>query len=90
LDQHPSEPLSGWHSEDVKAAVRKRGHTLVSLARKNRLSDSYLRNTLMRPLYRGEQIIARFVGVPAELIWPERYHADGTPKNRKRRHRRRA
>lgn len=70
----------GLHPEDIKAAIRKRGTTLVRLARQNRLSESYLRNTLLRPLYRGEQIIARFIGVPAHLIWPDRYHADGTPK----------
>lgn len=85
MDRDNSRLLSGWHAEDVKAAIRKRGITVTELALKNRLSESYLRNALIRPLYRGEQIIARFLGVPAQSIWPDRYHADGTPKHRKHR-----
>ena len=84
MKRHPAQPLEGWHSEDVKAAIRKRGVTLTGLARRNRLSESYLRNVLLRPLPRGEEIIARFIGVPAHVIWPKRYNADGTPKNRRR------
>jgi Ner family transcriptional regulator len=75
-------PLSGWHPEKVKAEVRMKGLTLTDLARRNGFSDSYLRSTLIRPLYRGEQIIARFLGVPAKEIWPQRYDARGLPKNR--------
>lgn len=71
--------LSGWHPEDVKAAIRKKGKTLSDLSRDNDYSDAYLRNALMRPLYDAEQIIARFIGVPAKLIWPDRYNKDGTP-----------
>lgn len=62
-----------------------RGETLSSLARRHGFGDSYLRNVLIRPLYRGEQIIARFLGVPANQIWPARYHTDGTPKSRRAR-----
>jgi Ner family transcriptional regulator len=69
--------LSGWHPEDVKAAVRKRGETLTSLSLKNGFSESYLRNALMRPLFDGEQIIARFLRVSAAAIWPDRYDANG-------------
>lgn len=72
-------PLSGWHPEDVKAAIRKKGVTLTSLALQHRFSEAYLRNTLMRPLYEGEQIIAKFLRVPAQQIWPDRYNDDGTP-----------
>jgi Ner family transcriptional regulator len=75
--------LSGWHPEDVKAAIRKKGVTLTELALRNGFSESYLRNALRRPLHDGEQIIARFLKVPAEQIWPDRYDADGTPNYRK-------
>ena len=66
-------PLSGWHVEDVKAAIRKKGQTLSSLSRMHRLSDSYLRGTLIRHRPRGEAIIASFLGVHPWDIWPERY-----------------
>ena len=72
--------LSGWHPEDVKAAVRKRGHTLTSLSLAHHFSPAYLRAALRRPLYEGEQIIARFLGIAPYAIWPERYHRDGTSK----------
>jgi Ner family transcriptional regulator len=78
-----SPPLSGWHAEDVKAAIRKQGVTLTDLARANGFGESYLRNTLMRPLYEGEQIIARFLRTPAETIWPDRYDANGKPNYRR-------
>lgn len=68
---------SGWHPEDVKAAIRKRGQTLTSLSVLNGFSGAYLRNVLRRPLYEGEQIIARFLGVPPYTIWPDRYYRDG-------------
>ncbi len=69
--------LSGWHPEDVKAAIRKRGKTLSDLSRDHQFSEAYLRNALCRPLFEAEQIIARFLGVPAQEIWPDRYNTDG-------------
>lgn len=69
--------LSGWHPEDVKAAIRKKGHTLSSLSRSHGYSAAYLRNALQRPLFEGEQIIAAFLGVSPYSIWPDRYFRDG-------------
>jgi len=71
--------LSGWHPEDVKAAIRKKGITLTELSLRNGFSECYLRQALIRPLLDGEKIIARFLKTPAHEIWPDRYDADGTP-----------
>jgi Ner family transcriptional regulator len=68
-----SKTLSGWHAEDVKAAVRKKGSTLTELSRAHGYSDSYLRGTLIRHRPLGEVIIAGFLGIAAGEIWPERY-----------------
>lgn len=65
--------LSGWHPEDVKAAIRKKGETLTSLALRHDKSESYLRSTLIRPLFDGEQIIASFLQLAASRLWPSRY-----------------
>ena len=65
--------LSGWHAEDVKAAIRKKGTTLTALSRKHGYSDSYLRGTLIRQRPYGETVIAQFLGVSPAEIWPERY-----------------
>ena len=64
-----------------------RGQTLVGLARKNHLSESYLRNALARPLYRGEQIIAAFLQLRPHEIWPDRYDESDTPIYQLRRER---
>jgi Ner family transcriptional regulator len=69
----PARSLSGWHPADVKAAVAKKGWTLAALALANGFHESYLRQALIRPLFEGEQIIAKTIGVAASLIWPQRY-----------------
>ena len=79
--------LSGWHAEDVKAAIRKKGQTLSGLSKAHRYSDSYLRGALIRPLPRGEAIIANFLGLRPQDIWPDRYDSDGMPKTARRRRR---
>jgi Ner family transcriptional regulator len=74
--------LSGWHAEDVKAAIRKKGLTLSALSKLHHYSDSYLRGTLIRRRPRGEEIIAQFLGVSPAEIWPDRYRADGPRKKK--------
>ncbi|HEX3808373.1 MAG TPA: helix-turn-helix transcriptional regulator [Rhizomicrobium sp.] len=81
-DSRVTIPISGWHAEDVKAAIRKKGQTLSGLSRLHHLSDSYLRGTLIRRRPRGEAIIANFLGVRPADIWPERYNAVGKPLRR--------
>lgn len=68
---------SGWHKEDIKAAIRKRGSTMSELARQRKLPPSTVRNALIRPVYSGEVAIAEFLGVPAHELWPERWTKDG-------------
>jgi Ner family transcriptional regulator len=79
-----TQSFSGWHPADVKAAIQKRGFSLTALALLNGYSEAYLRMTLQRPMPRGEAIIARVLGVPAKLIWPDRYDANGRPRSTRR------
>lgn len=65
-----------WHSADIIAALRKRGTSLAATSREAGLSSSTLANALVRPWPKGEQIIARAIGVDAAEIWPERYYDD--------------
>lgn len=82
--ESPRQPaLSGWHPEDVKAAIRKRGVSLSELSVRHGFSDAYLRNALQRPIYDAEQIIAAFIGEQPQVIWPDRYDADGNPNHAK-------
>ena len=68
-----------WHPEDVKAAVRKTGVTLTSLALQHGLSESAVRQTLRRPMPRVEAIIAAHLGIRPQAIWPSRYDRRGRP-----------
>lgn len=67
----------GWHREDIKAAIRKRGTTVTQLALDNGLSDSACRVALVRPSPAGESVIASFLGVPLQVLWPDRYDPYG-------------
>lgn len=67
-----------WHSEDVKAAIRKKGSTLTALAKAHGISAQALsRAILERSSARAEIIIAEFLGVRPALIWPSRYNERG-------------
>jgi Ner family transcriptional regulator len=70
---------SDWHREDVKAAVRKSGTTLVALALTNGFTETTVRKALDRPSPRAEAIIARQLGVTPQTIWPSRYDSAGNP-----------
>lgn len=67
----------GWHREDIKAAIRKRGKTMNDLARERGLRPSTVRNALSRPVSSGEVAIAEFLGVAAHELWPDRWTPEG-------------
>lgn len=72
----------GWHPEDIKAEIRKRGVTLTQLALNHDLPDHACRAALYRPHYLAELVIAEFLGVPARQLWPSRFNPDGTRRHR--------
>jgi len=67
----------GWHAEDIKAAVRKKGRSLKALALGNGLSESACRASLCRPQPAADKVIAEFLGVPLFKLWPDRYGRNG-------------
>ena len=71
---------TGWHREDIKAAIRKTGSTLTSLSRQHGYEASAVHKTLGQQWPAVERIIADFLDIPAQNLWPDRYHADGTPR----------
>ncbi|MDA0262128.1 MAG: helix-turn-helix transcriptional regulator [Proteobacteria bacterium] len=74
--------VKGWHHEDIKAAIRKRGITLNELSLAAGLNECVARHALRRPLISGERAIANFLGVPAQELWPHRYNPDGSRRRR--------
>lgn len=67
----------GWHPQDIKAAVWKRGMTLSKLALDNGLDDSACRASLLRPQPEADRVISAFLGVPLHKLWPDRYDEAG-------------
>jgi len=76
-------PVKGIHRFHISAAVRAAGTTLTQLALDHGLNEAFLRNTLQSFNARGQEIIAEHLGIPAHIIWPDRYSADGTPNKGK-------
>jgi len=62
-----------WHWADVKAALEKRGYTLVSLAEMHDYAPSSLTVVKGKSWPAAEKIIADAIGVDVSEIWPSRY-----------------
>jgi Ner family transcriptional regulator len=62
------------HVEDIKAALRKQGWTLASIAKELDVGPSAVSHALTRQRSRRiEQVIASKLGVPPHEVWPQRY-----------------
>lgn len=71
-----------WHSEDIKAAIRKTGLSLQQLAVRHGYSASAVRVALSRPWPAVQSIIAAHLQCLPEHLWPSRYGTDGQPLRR--------
>ena len=69
--------FSSWAPPVIKAAIAMRGSTLTKLATDNGLNPSACRQSLLRPQPRADKVISRFLGVPLNVLWPERYDEFG-------------
>lgn len=70
----------GWDPQDVLFAVRKRGSNLQRLGLENGFFRHTLHKSLTSRFPRAHQVIADFLGVPRQVIWPQFYHPNGEPK----------
>ncbi|MGF1567005.1 MAG: transcriptional regulator [Nodosilinea sp.] len=62
------------HVEDIKAALRKQGWTLTSIAKELNIGTSAVSHALTRQRSRRiEQVVAGKLGLPPHEIWPQRY-----------------
>lgn len=71
-----------WHKADIKAALHRTDRSLRSVA----IAAGYdkpdtLNQALRHPYPKAERLIAEAIGVSPKVIWPSRYHADGTSKS---------
>ncbi len=78
----PKKPASqDWHRADIVAAFRKRNTTLARYSRQCGYTSTWLAQATGRPYPKAERVIAEFLGISPQTIWPSRYHADGTPRS---------
>lgn len=68
---------TGWHPEDIKAAIRKKGGSLADFSVNYGLSESGLSKALKTPNKAAELAISRLLNVGLHELWPERWTADG-------------
>ncbi|HYH17539.1 MAG TPA: helix-turn-helix domain-containing protein [Azospirillum sp.] len=70
-----------WHKADIKAELEKRiGKSLAQLDAEHGLPVGTCSAALRRPHPQGEAVIAALLGVAPVMLWPSRYHRDGTRK----------
>lgn len=62
-----------WFPSRVVGEIKIRGGSLRGLSRANGLQADTLRNALYRHCPKYERIIAEYLKVPVEKIWPSRY-----------------
>lgn len=62
-----------WTSNRILSEIRDRDMTLEKLAIKHDRNPNSFRHIWKRPNSINERIIAEFIGVPVEELWPERY-----------------
>ncbi|VVE68753.1 hypothetical protein PAN31117_03050 [Pandoraea anapnoica] len=67
----------GWHKEDIKAAIRKKGINMTKLAKMFGIPPSNVRNACVRPVASGEKAISAFIQVPLYVLWPDRWTPEG-------------
>jgi len=71
-----------WHHEEVKAQIRKRGITMKNLSEIHGYKEDACRRAIKQPWPAVERIIADFLGLKPQAIWPSRYDAAGRPVSR--------
>jgi lambda repressor-like predicted transcriptional regulator len=73
-------PIQNTHPEDLKAAIRKSGVTLVGLSRELGYSDPAVGMALGRRWHEVRVGIAKHLGKSLHDLWPEDYFADDRPR----------
>lgn len=68
---------SGWHPQEIISAVRIKGSNLQRLGREHGFSRVTFNRATKECFPRAHTIIADFLGVPRQTIWPQFYNEKG-------------
>ena len=63
--------------EEIRYLLAREGFTFADVDRMHGLHPGTARNSARKPYANGEKAISQTLGLPARLIWPSRYEADG-------------
>lgn len=67
-------PATDWSKAAIKCAIEEKGVSMAQLARANGYEKPRtFYNVLRMPYPKVERIVAEFLGVTPETIWPSRY-----------------
>jgi Ner family transcriptional regulator len=72
-------PRKGWHPEDIKCELRKRGWTMSRVSREHGYSSRAAERALYIPWPAVERIIAELLERKPWELWPDRYDEYGRP-----------
>jgi Ner family transcriptional regulator len=75
----------GWHPQDIMAAVRKRGTSLQALARNHGFAPTTFNKALKHRFPNAHAVIASFIGIERQKLWPQYYDGDGNLRGKSRR-----
>ena len=62
-----------WDKHAIKAELHRRGMTLTALATREGINPKSFRGVWARTHRKAEAALAKFLGVPVEDLFPERY-----------------
>jgi Ner family transcriptional regulator len=75
-------PISkDWAIWQIIGAVRETGTNISQLSASLGYAKATLKNALYGPCPKYERLIAEHLGTPPQVIWPSRYHEDGSPRS---------
>jgi len=63
--------------------AKLKGRTLAQIAREAGVSRQCIYSVFRRPYPRMEKVVADALGMAVNVLWPERYYANGLPINRR-------
>lgn len=70
MNQRPA-PALDWPG--IVAELHRQGMTLTELAKRNGLPAGACRKVPSQGHYKAQQVIAEFLGMKPEALWPDRY-----------------
>lgn len=72
----PTIENTGWHRQEIIAAVRMKGSSIAAIGRGIGLKRPTMSWALISPRIRANRAIADFLGVSMHELWPQWFDAD--------------